>query len=275
MAFGVEPLASKCTSTSFRFWVCAAHAAKRTGFFEVVVALVIHHRLVLRREVGEDVHAGGVVPDEEATGRSRFWGPLITDVAAVFILAFLLAFAWEYLKHSVGSYPKISFGATTNQYTIVVPSKQMPVVDPSKAGAISDFRPSYAVLFTNGSRLVDSEEKAKLSLIARVAVKCEALVSVEGYASSRQFKVDSNTRNLALANDTAEAVSAVFIKNGLPTKNMTTTKWQPSDYANMRKGADIDDSRESTAASDLERLNRRVMLNVHFVKMPCLVSRDF
>src|SRR5215469_5182373 len=35
------------------------------GFLRAVIALEIHHRLVLRRDVGKDVHASGVVPDEE------------------------------------------------------------------------------------------------------------------------------------------------------------------------------------------------------------------
>src|SRR5580700_2976976 len=43
-AFGVEPFAGKRTVTSFRVWVCAAHAAKRTAirtlFFTVVTPQV-------------------------------------------------------------------------------------------------------------------------------------------------------------------------------------------------------------------------------------------
>jgi hypothetical protein len=35
------------------------------GFFDAVIAVGIHLRLVLLRQVGEDVHARGVVPDEE------------------------------------------------------------------------------------------------------------------------------------------------------------------------------------------------------------------
>ena len=38
---------------------------RHAGFFDVVIALVIHHRLIFCREIGEDVHARRVVPDEE------------------------------------------------------------------------------------------------------------------------------------------------------------------------------------------------------------------
>ena len=38
---------------------------RHAGFFEAVVALIVHLRLVLLRQIGEDVHARGVVPDEE------------------------------------------------------------------------------------------------------------------------------------------------------------------------------------------------------------------
>ena len=36
-----------------------------TRLFDVVVTRSIHHRLILRRKIGEDVHASGIVPDEE------------------------------------------------------------------------------------------------------------------------------------------------------------------------------------------------------------------
>src|SRR6516165_8969775 len=35
------------------------------GFFQTVIGLEIHHRLILGWNIGEDVHAGGVMPDEE------------------------------------------------------------------------------------------------------------------------------------------------------------------------------------------------------------------
>ena len=38
---------------------------RHAGFFEAVIVLGVHLRLILLRQVGEDVHARGVVPDEE------------------------------------------------------------------------------------------------------------------------------------------------------------------------------------------------------------------
>src|SRR5262249_47425788 len=35
------------------------------GLFQAVVALGVHHGLILRRDVGEDMHAGSVMPNEE------------------------------------------------------------------------------------------------------------------------------------------------------------------------------------------------------------------
>src|SRR5271169_1191964 len=43
----------------------AAVQLRHAGFFQAGVVRGIHHRLILRWDVGEDVHAGGVVPDEE------------------------------------------------------------------------------------------------------------------------------------------------------------------------------------------------------------------
>ena len=38
---------------------------RHAGLFEAEIALEVHLRLVLLRQIGEDVHAGGVVPNEE------------------------------------------------------------------------------------------------------------------------------------------------------------------------------------------------------------------
>src|SRR5215831_1356742 len=36
-----------------------------SGLFQTIVSLGVHHRLIIRRYVGEDVHTGGVMPNEE------------------------------------------------------------------------------------------------------------------------------------------------------------------------------------------------------------------
>ena len=38
---------------------------RHASFFQAVIALVVHHRLVFRPQIREDVHARGVMPDEE------------------------------------------------------------------------------------------------------------------------------------------------------------------------------------------------------------------
>src|SRR6516225_6362219 len=38
---------------------------RHTRFFQSIVTAIVHHRLILGRDIGKDVHAGSVVPDEE------------------------------------------------------------------------------------------------------------------------------------------------------------------------------------------------------------------
>ena len=61
IVLSASPMSSRCLRSCADAVIHLRHA----GLFDVVVVLGIHHRLVLRRQVGEDVHPRGVVPDEE------------------------------------------------------------------------------------------------------------------------------------------------------------------------------------------------------------------
>ena len=61
MVLSASPMSSQMLQQCADAVVHLRHA----GLFQAVVVRGVHHRLVLRRDVGEDVHARGVVPDEE------------------------------------------------------------------------------------------------------------------------------------------------------------------------------------------------------------------
>ena len=61
IVLSASPISSRC----FRSWPTHIIQLSHTRLFDVVVARSIHHRLIFRRKIGEDVHACGIVPDEE------------------------------------------------------------------------------------------------------------------------------------------------------------------------------------------------------------------
>ncbi|WP_190810340.1 OmpA family protein [Flagellimonas sp. S3867] len=112
------------------------------------------------------------------------------------------------------------------------------------------------VIFDNGSSTLKEAEKVKLLNFTKLFKHCETHeILVRGYASSRQFKEQSNHRNYLLANERAEIVAG-FLK--LETgKNFKSFKW--GSFQEMLEGRRINDlDPNDDLIPELELLNRRV-----------------
>jgi outer membrane protein OmpA-like peptidoglycan-associated protein len=197
---------------------------------------------------------------------------LIGDALTAFVVLFLLAFAWEYMRSTIKGFPKISFAPTTNDYFITMRGTGKtppPPVAPTPVPFDDDL--SILVFFDNGSHTISGADLVVTKRLARVAAACESMVRIGGFASSRMF-ASKDDDALHLSDARADALAQIFRSSGVAESKIQIEHWPLGAYKTMRAKARLKDTNEPSPISDKESLNRRVSIRVRLTSKSCLIE---
>lgn len=235
--------------------------------------------LVFRPSLAPEAGGDSAPPKSDQPGPSAPRKPkksnwsLLGDALAAFVVLFLLAFAWEYMRSTIKGFPKISFAPTTNDYVITMPGpgKVLPP-PPAPAPTLFDDDLGIVVFFENGSHTISGPDLAIANRLARVAAACESVVKIGGFASSRMFASKDDDANLHLSDARADALAQIFRSSGVAESKIQIDHWPTGSYKTMRAKARLNDINQPSPASDRESLNRRASIRVRLTSKSCLIE---
>lgn len=176
--------------------------------------------------------------------------------------------AWSYGSASLAILP---LGLASGLVFVGVPAFTRVPSPPSQGSThikiLGDVQepPMFTVYFENGSAELGRAQRAKAAAFALAAEKCGIKeLTVTGFASSAEYRMESDLQNMKLANDRAEALRRILQR---PSLKVETTTW--TDFTVMttsRLFHDVDG--ESRRLNAVEFLNRRAEAKL-MEALPC------
>jgi outer membrane protein OmpA-like peptidoglycan-associated protein len=193
---------------------------------------------------------------------ARFFWNLLGDSMTIIVLLVALTYGWNFMRHRLMADPQISFASTTFDYNVNL--NKMQTIEQSHANPVESTRRitsiTLTLLFPDGEFELDRFQKKEIRDFGNVGRLCEgSRFTIDGFASSRKFKGNSDLRNKDLANERSRFVKDQLVNSQVLESAIISKIWDT--YPNMRGSSLIqDDIPPAEARRAFETLNRRVVV---------------